>query len=109
MRKEAIVEIIRESQQRPLPDMVSRTLKVRIPRPRRAVTIIGPRRAGKTYFLYQQIRAIREAGTDAAVLYINLEDDRLLNVRLEDMDMLLRTFRELERGSASVKNHLFLD
>ena len=109
MRRESIVEIVRESQQRPLPDVIQRDLEVSTPRSGRAVTIIGPRRAGKTYFLYQRIGAIREGGTDAAVLYVNLEDDRLLNLRLEDMDLLLRTFREVEPGSASVKNHLFLD
>ncbi len=109
MRKEAIVEIIRESQQRPLPDMVDRTLEVRLPRSGRAVTIIGPRRAGKTYFLYQQIRSIREQGDEGIVLYINLEDDRLLNVQLEDMDMFLRTFREIDPESASAKTYLFLD
>ncbi len=109
MRREAIVEIIRESQQRPLPDIVDRTLKVRIPRSGRAVTIIGPRRAGKTYFLYQQIKSIREQGDEGRVLYVNLEDDRLLNVQLEDMDMFLRTFREIDPESASAKTYLFLD
>jgi predicted AAA+ superfamily ATPase len=109
MRRRSIVEIIKESRQRPLPDIVDRTLKVRIPRSGRAVTIIGPRRAGKTYFLYQQIRRLREEGTAGGVLYVNLEDDRLLNVQLKDMDMLLRTFREVEPGSASEKTYLFLD
>ena len=89
--------------------MVDRTLKVRFPRSGRAVTIIGPRRAGKTYFLYHQIRSIREEGDEGRVLYVNLEDDRLLNVQLEDMDMFLRTFREIDPESASTRTYLFLD
>jgi len=109
MNKARIIEIIRESQQRHLPDLVPRNLKVRMPRSSRAVTIIGPRRAGKTYFLYQQIRSILEEGDEGGVLYVNLEDDRLLNIQLEDMDLFLRTFQEIDPESASGKTYLFLD
>lgn len=40
---------------------------------------IGMRRAGKTVFLYQQIQQLLNEGVDLSrILYINLEDDRLM-------------------------------
>jgi len=43
-------------------------------------TIIGPRRAGKTYFLYQLIRGLDKS----IVLYLNFEDTRLSTINFKD-------------------------
>ncbi len=60
------------------------------------VAILGPRRAGKTYFMYQTINRLLESGVGRDdILYINLEDDRLFPLEPEGMDGILESFMEL--------------
>lgn len=68
---------------------VERELKV----PRRKdkiVSVIGPRRAGKTYYFYQLIREDREGS-----LYLNFEDTRLADVDFREMRDLIRLYVEV--------------
>lgn len=47
--------------------------------PNKIKVAIGMRRAGKTYFLYQQIlKMLGDGVSKTSILYINFEDDRLL-------------------------------
>jgi len=72
------------------------------------VAVIGPRRAGKTYFMYQTISALLENGVKREdILYINLEDDRLFPLGPDAMDGILESFDELY-GEHEVA-YLFLD
>ncbi len=58
--------------------------------------IVGPRRAGKTYFLYQIIQdLIRKNDNREQVLYMNFEDERLMELRPENLDMIIEAYREL--------------
>lgn len=58
--------------------------------------IIGPRRAGKTYLLYQVIQdLIKKNDNREQVLYINFEDERLMELRAENLDMIIEAYREL--------------
>lgn len=58
--------------------------------------IVGPRRAGKTYFLYQIIQdLIRKNDNREQVLYINFEDERLMELRPENLDAIIEAYREL--------------
>jgi len=90
-----IVDVIEDYRDRPLPTMVPRDLEIRLPKVRRCFTIIGPRRAGKTYFLYQQMGGLAAKGDRDRTVYVNLDDERLFPPRPEDLDTILRRFREL--------------
>ena len=57
----------------------------------RATVIVGPRRAGKTYFLYQ----IAQKNKREDVLYLNFEDTRLRNLRFTEIREIIRLFIEL--------------
>ncbi|MCK4969846.1 MAG: ATP-binding protein [Thermoplasmata archaeon] len=94
---------------RDLPEIVERELDLRSIRPSRAVAIIGPRRAGKTTYLFQRIKALRKDGKGGRVLYLNFEDDRLFDLRLKDLDRILGVFRELNPGSIDERLFLFFD
>ncbi len=109
MSRDTIAGIIRDFQQRELPELVTRELDIKSVRPGRAVAIIGPRRAGKTSYLFQLIKALREAGKGGCVVYINFEDDRLFGHRLEDMENILRVFRELNPKTMDEQLFLFFD
>lgn len=53
----------------------------------------GPRRAGKTFFLYQLIQ-IHHAGSDD-FLFINFEDERLIEFGSRDFELLLDAYQQL--------------
>lgn len=68
--------------------------------------IVGARRTGKTYFIFQIIQQLfREDNNRKDILYINFEDERLIEFNLSDFDLLLESFKEI----FNVKPILFLD
>lgn len=71
---------------------------------------IGMRRAGKTYFLYQQILQLLRDGIDKrSILYINFEDDRLLPLDQKKLAKLIEAFYELYPENHERKCYFFLD
>jgi len=85
---------------RALPRFVRRELEVPV-RFDRAVSVIGPRRAGKTYYFYQLIEPAKEDS-----LYLNFEDTRLIGVSYKELRSLVRVFEEIS-GRPAVR--IFLD
>lgn len=72
--------------------------------------ILGVRRCGKTYFMYQLISSLIESGTPRTnILYINLDDDRLLPLNGDELRLLVDTYREFYEVSPKHKLYLFLD
>ena len=63
---------------------------------------VGLRRAGKTYLLYQ---IIKEQQQIQDVLFINFEDERLMEFTYQELDLLLEAYAELFKQ----KPVLFLD
>jgi predicted AAA+ superfamily ATPase len=61
-----------------------------------AFAIIGPRRAGKTYFMFQIASNLLSAGWDRqSVLYLNFEDVRFSALKPEDFGVFLKVVHEL--------------
>ncbi len=62
-----------------------------LPRLRRILAVIGPRRAGKTWYLYQIISdlLVSKQATRGQVLFVDFEDYRLRGFRPDDVDRLL--------------------
>ncbi len=62
--------------------------------------ITGQRRAGKTFFLYRQIqKLISDRGNKNAFLYINFEDERLLEFEVTDFELIIESYKELYNQS----------
>jgi len=58
--------------------------------------LVGPRRAGKTYCMYQRIAELIASGVDVtSILYINFEDERLLELKITDLDLIVESFKEM--------------
>ena len=71
---------------------------------------MGMRRAGKTYFLYQQILAmLRDGIGKRTILYINFEDDRLLPMDEQKLAKLVDAFYTLYPENHDRKCYLFFD
>lgn len=57
---------------------------------------VGLRRAGKSYLMYQQIQhLLREGHRIEEILYFNFEDDRLVDLTIEDLDLIKVCYEEL--------------
>ena len=56
-------------------------------------TIIGMRRSGKTWFLFQVISDLLAKGTPKeSILYLNLEDERLLPMTAADLHQIVDVY-----------------
>ena len=57
---------------------------------------IGIRRAGKTYLLYQYIQELlRDGHIKQEILFINFEDERIADIRKDELYLLLECYKEL--------------
>lgn len=59
--------------------------------------LVGLRRAGKSYLLYQDIQTLiaRNEATAESILYINFEDERLSGIKAEQLGIILDSYSEL--------------
>ena len=91
-----------------LPEAVRRDLE--IPDTDKVVTIFGPRRCGKTFFLFQMIGEAIDAGVEKEnLLYLNLEDTRLSDLDFRDLEEVLALHYELHPGALEGNIRVFLD
>lgn len=105
--KSVLKRIISDYHARQLPAFKPRTLEVPLDSGK-IITIIGPRRAGKTCYFSQLISRLEIAGvTRQQILYINFEDERL---NFEgNYDQILGAYFELYPHQAPAGIHIFFD
>ena len=104
--------IIKEFHEKELPALIQRLdvmdFSMLNSRLKKIVTIVGPRRAGKTYFLYQVMKEILQAGAGITdILYVNFEDERITPLRAENFQDMLDAYFELYDKKANP--FVFLD
>lgn len=69
---------------------------------------VGIRRTGKSYMMYQQIKALLDSGVSLSqIVYVNFEDERLLEMTADDLNTILEI--GLEISGTGNKPYLFLD
>lgn len=69
---------------------------------------VGIRRTGKSYMMYQQIKQLEADGIPLSqIIYVNFEDERLLEMTAEDLNLILEI--GLEISETDIKPYLFLD
>lgn len=109
--KNIFAQIILDFQAGALPELLERDLKINLPLPiKRALVIFGPRRSGKTYFLYLLIKKILAGGiAKERTLYINFENPNLIGADIKDLVKLLEVFYELYPKNKNQKTFLFFD
>jgi len=74
------------------------------------ISIIGPRRAGKTFLCYNLMHQLRKAGVSREnMLYVNFEDEKLSGACANDLSSLLETYFEIFGLSSKDSVYLFLD
>ncbi len=92
--KSTLKEIILEFHERGIPEYIHRDIPVpKLKRINKAISIVGPRRSGKTYLMYQ---IMKERISDIEkIVYVNLEDDRLIDINAKNLRQILEAYTEL--------------
>jgi len=91
-------------------EVIERDVTVRFPKTPRAISIIGPRRAGKTYLMFQLINRLTSGGLPREkTVYVNFEDPRLVGAELKDLLTFLDVYYEMFPENAKGECHFFLD
>lgn len=88
-------EIIRNAQVAPMRPGTPRHLCVR-PVAGKAMVCIGARRSGKSTYMFQQIKRLLADGVGPEnILYLNFVDDRLHDLRYDNLDSILEAYFSL--------------
>jgi len=105
------IEIIKDFQEKELPKIVDREIEVDLNIPlRRATTLIGPRRAGKTFYFFQLIQKLLSKGVNKnRILYINLEELKLEGATVKDLLNCIEIYYEMFPENKNETIWLFLD
>lgn len=106
---DAVASLIRDFRERPLPEITRRDSTL-LGRAGKADVLIGMRRSGKTFRLFQEMRRLEADGIPRKrMLYLNLEDDRLGAVDRDTLPQALETFFRMAPEARTEGAHVFLD
>ncbi|MEW6366158.1 MAG: ATP-binding protein [Acidobacteriota bacterium] len=106
---ERLASLIAEFQQRSIPDLTARDVELPVI-PGMADLVVGVRRCGKTYRLYQEMQRLRAEGVPTQrILYLNLEDDRLQPADVSLLGEAIETFYRLSPSARVDGAHLLFD
>ena len=90
--KNVISQLIDDFHERNLPELVTRNKEFSEVKGK-ADVVIGMRRAGKTWFCYQKIKDLIASGIKKEeILYLNFEDDRLLEFNVNNFQEILDVY-----------------
>ena len=100
MKTQRIREYIEDWYSKELPVLLPREAEVtRIPG--KVICIVGPRRAGKTYYFFQLMKPVKEVS-----LYLDFEDSSLLTVKFDEVMEIVQLFTEI---TGNEPKDIFLD
>ncbi len=106
-KKEIIKSLIREFHHRPLPQYTPREIVIPL-EVEKIVTLIGARRSGKTFLLYQLIDRLLQEMDRTGLIFVNFEDERL-DLATREADLVLQAYRELYPGRDMASCYFFFD
>lgn len=75
---------------------------------KKIVTLIGPRRCGKTFYMYQLINQLVSQGKRDKIIYLNFEDERL-TLAASQLQLILEAYYELYPQNYGEELYLFFD
>ena len=102
--KETLKAIIKDFHKRGVPKLIERDICVPL-NSNKIVSIIGPRRAGKTYLMYQVISKIKDTTN---VIYINFEDERL-ELTSKELNQIIESYFEIYPSKKEKDLYFFFD
>jgi len=110
--RDTLIRLIKDFVENPFPsDLRERNLKIPLEIPlKRAISIIGPRRSGKTYMMFLLIRRLIRRGVDSnRILYVNFESYDLIGAKINDAKRLVDIYFEIYPENRARRVWFFLD
>ncbi len=108
MMKELLKTIIKDFHKSlPRTDVIPRDLQTPL-QSKKIISLTGPRRSGKTFYLFQLINTLVQQGETDKIIYINFEDERL-ELSANQMQLILDAYFELYPENYNSRLFLFLD
>lgn len=106
MDRKEIEQYLIDFQKKEFPALIDRSLKVY--KTKKISAIIGPRRAGKTSFLYQLMKElIAEGGRKDEIIYLNFENTKLFDLKFKEIKEAIDLHKKLFPEAKKIT--LFLD
>lgn len=102
--KEIIKTIIKDFHKRGIPELVKRNIELPI-NSGKIVSVIGVRRSGKTYLMYQTMQKINDI---TSIIYINFEDERL-ELTSKELNQIIESYFELYPAKKEKDLFFFFD
>ncbi|MCK4786797.1 MAG: ATP-binding protein [Desulfobacteraceae bacterium] len=92
-----------------IPELIER--EILLPKiPNKTHAVIGMRRAGKTYFLFQTMKHCLKNGVDRSrLVYFNFEDERLSDMKARDMHWISDEYFAMFPENRPGRVHFFFD
>ena len=106
-KKEQLKQIIRDFHLSENFDVKPRHLQPPIDT-KKIITLIGVRRCGKTSILYEMINKLSKTIDKTSILFLNFEDERL-ELKIDELDLILQSFLELYPQKDLKKCYFFFD
>lgn len=100
MERGRIKKYIEDWYKKEIPPLIERELIVS-PIERKVISIIGPRRVGKTFYFFQLMKPIKDYS-----VYFDFEDSSLANLRFDEVLDVINLFIEI---TGKEPTHIFLD
>ncbi len=106
--KETFKKLIKEFHENLLPELKKRDYNIQ--ESEEILVLVGLRRVGKTYLMFQKIKELLNSGIEVnRIIFLNFEDERLTSLKTEDLDKLLEAYYELYPENVSKSTYLFFD
>ncbi|HEK25399.1 MAG: ATPase [Hydrogenobaculum sp.] len=112
-RKDVFKQIIAEFHQWSFPKVLNRAIELPL-NTGKIVSLIGARRSGKTYIMFQTIKRLLGRVPIEKILYVNFEDERLdissdKSATPQDLGLLLEAYKELYPNISLNDVYIFFD
>jgi|JI10StandDraft_1071094.scaffolds.fasta_scaffold00970_24 predicted AAA+ superfamily ATPase len=106
--RQVLKDILSDFHSTPLEPVTPRELELPL-NSGKAISLIGPRRSGKSYYFIHLMHQLVKNGVDKTkILYLNFEDERL-NLKAEDLDTVLKAYQELYPETVWKNCYFFFD
>ncbi|MBU1146847.1 MAG: AAA family ATPase, partial [Candidatus Omnitrophica bacterium] len=107
--REKLKKVLTEWSEYEIPSLYQRDFDWQLLKSGEILSIIGARRAGKTYLCYQIMKELKKALPLGNIGYINLEDERLYPLKGEELTLLWEVYLELFTVNLNKRVYLFID
>ncbi|MFA7709166.1 MAG: ATP-binding protein [archaeon] len=97
MLKDILKKIILESQEKAQKYISRNLIPTKTLTSQNCVVLVGARRAGKSYYLMEIKENLKKLlnKKDKDFVYLNFEDERLVDLKTADLDLILESYQEL--------------